>query len=89
MAIAANLKRAQRLRQAILKQAFEGNLVPQDSNDEPASVLLERIREERARKAEEEKAKRKPARKKKERKRGVLAQRIRPERDVCLRAVGE
>ena len=62
--ITANLKRAERLRQAVLKQAFEGELVPQDPNDEPASVLLERIREERARKAEEEKAKRKPARKK-------------------------
>ena len=63
-AITANLKRAERLRQAILKQAFEGKLVPQDPNDEPASVLLERIGEERARKAEEEKVKRKPARKK-------------------------
>jgi len=63
-AIAANLKRAERLRQAILKQAFEGKLVPQDPNGESAIVLLERIREERARKAEEEKANRKPARKK-------------------------
>jgi type I restriction enzyme S subunit len=40
----ANLRRADRLRQSILKQAFSGQLVPQDSNDEPASVLLERIR---------------------------------------------
>jgi type I restriction enzyme S subunit len=41
------LARAQRLRQAVLKRAFEGKLVPQDPNDEPASVLLNRIRGER------------------------------------------
>jgi type I restriction enzyme S subunit len=41
------LKRAERLRQAVLKHGFEGELVPQDPNDEPASVLLERIKAER------------------------------------------
>jgi len=40
--------RATRLRQAILHKAFEGKLVPQDPNNEPASVLLDRIRATRA-----------------------------------------
>ena len=46
--LGAGLRRARRLRQSILKRAFEGNLAPQDPSDEPASVLLERIRAARA-----------------------------------------
>jgi type I restriction enzyme S subunit len=45
--IDAALKRSAALRQSILKKAFTGQLVPQDSTEEPASALLERIREER------------------------------------------
>ena len=53
--IGAELTRAGRLRQSILKHAFTGKLVPQDPNDEPACVLLEKIRDEK----EEQQPKRK------------------------------
>lgn len=43
----STVTRIRRLRQSILKWAFEGRLVDQDLNDEPAEVLLERIRAER------------------------------------------
>jgi len=46
--VSDNVQRAERLGQSILKRAFEGKLVAQDPNDEPASQLLERIRTERA-----------------------------------------
>ena len=49
---AAACARASRLRQSILKRAFEGRLVPQDPNDEPASALLARIRAARAKVAQ-------------------------------------
>jgi type I restriction enzyme, S subunit len=46
--IEQGLQQAEALRQSILKKAFEGKLAPQDPNDEPAHVLLERIKAERA-----------------------------------------
>ena len=44
--ITISLLQAEALRQSILKKAFEGKLVPQDPTDEPASVLLARIKAE-------------------------------------------
>jgi type I restriction enzyme S subunit len=46
-----------KLRQSILQEAVQGKLVPQDPNDEPASVLLERIKEEKERLIKEGKIK--------------------------------
>ncbi len=44
--IISELRRAESLQQSILKQAFSGKLVPQDSNDEPVEMLLARIKSE-------------------------------------------
>ncbi|MGH2886643.1 MAG: hypothetical protein ACRDPA_28790 [Solirubrobacteraceae bacterium] len=44
----AESARSAALRRSVLKAAFEGQLVPQDPSDEPAAVLLERIRTNRA-----------------------------------------
>ena len=46
--IETNLQKAEALRQSILKKAFAGGLVPQDPADEPAAVLLARLRTARA-----------------------------------------
>ena len=49
---------AQQLKNSILQMAVQGKLVPQDPNDEPACVLLERIRAEKERLIKEKKIKR-------------------------------
>ena len=49
---------AQQLKNSILQMAVQGKLVPQDPNDEPASILLERIRAEKERLIKEKKIKR-------------------------------
>ena len=46
--IDVSLAKAAQLRRSLLAAAFSGRLVPQDPDDEPASVLLDRIRAERA-----------------------------------------
>ena len=54
-----NASLPEKLRQSILQEAIQGHLVPQDPNEEPASVLLERIRAEKARLVKEGKLKKK------------------------------
>lgn len=60
--IKSGMQKSEALRQSILKKAFEGKLVPQDPNDEPASELLKRIQAEKKKYLEEQKQqkKRKP-----------------------------
>ncbi len=48
-----------KLKKSVLQEAIQGKLVPQDSNDEPVSVLLERIKEEKAKLFKEGKLKKK------------------------------
>ena len=56
---ALNASLPEKLRQSILQEAIQGHLVPQDPNEEPASVLLERIRAEKARLVKDGKLKKK------------------------------
>jgi type I restriction enzyme S subunit len=55
--ITYSLKQAEALRQSVLKKAFSGKLVPQDPNDAPASVLLERIKAEKEKNMPDKKVK--------------------------------
>jgi type I restriction enzyme S subunit len=55
----ANFADLDQLDQSILAKAFRGELVPQDPNDEPASTLLARIREQMAQQTEATKGKKK------------------------------
>ena len=45
--VETNLLQYKKLKSSILKQAFEGKLVPQDPNDEPAEILLQKIKAEK------------------------------------------
>ena len=56
--MAQELQKADALRQSILRKAFVGQLVPQDPDDEPASVLLDRIRAEREKAVKNNRSKR-------------------------------
>lgn len=68
--IESSLQQAEALRLSIIKKAFEGKLVPQDRNDEPAEKLLDRIRAAKGNgkpeKKEKVKAEKKPAQKRKD-----------------------
>nr|WP_277602428.1 restriction endonuclease subunit S [Parahaliea mediterranea] len=57
MEIDLSLLRLNKLRQSILKKAFSGKLVAQDPNDEPASVLLDRIQTEKEKNSKKKKGK--------------------------------
>jgi len=46
--ISISLEKVNAMDQSILAKAFRGELVPQDPNDEPASQLLKRIKQEKA-----------------------------------------
>ena len=54
-----NCQISEKIKKSILQEAIQGRLVPQDSNDEPASVLLEQIRIEKQRLLKEGKLKKK------------------------------
>jgi type I restriction enzyme S subunit len=67
------------LDQAILAKAFRGELVPQDPNDEPASALLARVREQKTQQAEAAKRKQKTPTTQRGNKRGKGSSRLAPQ----------
>ncbi|HZO75841.1 MAG TPA: restriction endonuclease subunit S [Ktedonobacteraceae bacterium] len=81
------LRRAEHERQSILREAFAGRLVAQDPHDEPASVLLERIREERKRRVEVEEKRRRES--KVEKAQQKKRKKVAPLYDVLVEAGGE
>jgi type I restriction enzyme S subunit len=75
----ANFADLDQLDQSILAKAFRGELVPQDPNDEPASALLARIREQRAQQTEAAKGRQKTATTQQSIKTGKQASRLAPQ----------
>ena len=82
-----SLKRAEHQRQSILREAFAGRLVAQDPSDEPASVLLARIREERKQRTEVEEQRRREN--KVEKAQQKKRKKVAPLYDVLVEAGGE
>jgi type I restriction enzyme, S subunit len=72
ISLTQQLARAQATHRSLLREAFAGRLVPQDPNDEPASVLLDLIRTARERKAQSPRGKRMPKSKSKVMRRPLL-----------------
>jgi type I restriction enzyme S subunit len=74
----ANFADLDQLDQSILAKAFRGELVPQDPNDEPASILLARIREQRVQQTKVAKRKKKTAAMQQGIKTGKLSSKLAP-----------
>jgi type I restriction enzyme S subunit len=75
----ANFADLNQLDQSILAKAFRGELVPQDPNDEPASALLARIREQRGQQAEAARRNKKTSQPQRRNKTGKKSSRLTPQ----------
>ncbi len=84
--VKTNLRRAKSLHQAIFRRAFAGELVPQDPDDEPAAVLLERIHAEKQQREGQRKQKRRTSRSKMKAKEKSLPRERRPLIEVIRNA---